>query len=171
MNRRSLAALLSLAGLTAAARADHASLVVVKSVNPDRNEIVTESIEYKFVPVQKTVTVNVSGRLETRALTTYEIVTQKEMQTVPIGTSTAYTGAGKKLDTAEAMKRLKPGSVVILGLPGLADKKYAGVFGPDTLLLLSNNPRQGGVSPLPGGTPPIKLPARPLPLPEPAPKR
>lgn len=170
MIRRPLAALLALAGFATAARADFATLMVVESVNPDRNEIVIEATVIKQVPVQKQVVVNVNGKLEERIVTTVEIVSQKVKQTVSIANSTVYTGAGNKLDTAEAMKRLKPGSVVVMGPISLADKKYAGVFRPRTLLLLSNGPGPGSgtVVPVPSG-PKIKLPAPPVPAPVPVP--
>lgn len=166
MNRRSLAALLALAGLTAAARADSATLVVVESADPDRNEIVTEVIVCTQVVVKKTVTVNVNGKLESRLVDATEVVSKKVKQAISIRNFTAYTGAGRKLDAAEAMKRLKPGSVVVLGPPELADKKYAGVFRPGTVLLLSKGPGPNSVAPVPGGPPPAKLPARPAPVPK-----
>ena len=93
----------------------------------------------EFVPQQriKQVVVDVNGRPETRQVTETVLVPVWVKKELSLDGMTLVTGGGKKLTPADAMARLKKASVVVLGFRNLADKKFAGVFAADTVLLLS----------------------------------
>ncbi len=151
MIRRVFAAVLAVAGTAGLASAQTATLMVVESVDPARKELVVDVTLIEYVQVAKEVAVEVNGRVEKRVVTEVVPRTKSVMQTMRIGDGMAYNGAGKKLDTVTALKGLKKGSVVVMGSPELADKKFAGVFSPDTVLLLGAPPPAAppGVVPAP----------------------
>jgi hypothetical protein len=115
----------------------------------------------RYVPVQKTVTVNVNGQLQTQTVT--EVVPQQVQQEQVMNAKDfdIYDQDGKLVDESTWKKALAPGGVVLLAGDGkVPHPAYVKAVKPGTLILVGKLPRPMGVPPV-APPPPIKTPPIP----------
>jgi hypothetical protein len=90
----------------------------------------------RYVPVQKTVTVNVNGKLEARTVTENVAEQRTEEHAIDLKKATVRTAGGKKLDLDAVKKRLEKPQVVVLSADGKAvHEAYLKVLNREALVV------------------------------------
>ena len=100
------------------------------------DQLVSRVTVTSAVPVQKTITVNVNGKPETRTVTEYVTQLRTVEHAIDLKKSTVRTVGGKKLDLDAVKKRLVKPQVVVVSADGKAvNEAYLKVLDKDALIV------------------------------------
>jgi hypothetical protein len=112
----------------------------------------------QYVPVQKTITVNVNGQLQTQTITEVVPQTIQREQVMDAKNFDIYDQDGKLVDESIWKKALAPGGVVLLAGDGkMPHPAYVKTVKPGTLIFVGKLPRPMGVPPVV----PVPVPKQP----------
>ena len=141
----------------------------ISSVDADKGLVLVEQTRTERVPVQVAESINVNGQTITRVRTEYKEVPTVTKQAFPVKDGKVQTADGKKLTAAEALKRLKAGTPIVISADGNpVSPGYLAIFQPDTIVLIRE--ASAAATPAAGPASPPVVPAVPA-VPPPAKKK
>jgi hypothetical protein len=136
--------------------------LVIASADFARGTLTTEDTVQEFVPVQETRVVERDGRKVQEVVTKHVPVYKTVQRTMTLAGVKAYTGDRKPLAEQDLVKRLGPGTVVMVSSSSaIPDEGYLKLVKPDTVLLVWQAPSTTappGPPVIPGPKPPPSVP-------------
>lgn len=135
--------------------------VAVEAIK-DRDVLVRE-IHERLVPRETAKVVERQGKVERVTVVSYEREYRPAVKAYPIAFVQVYDAAGKQLSAEEALKRLTPGTVMLVAADGKrVDPAYLRIVRKDALILVLSPPAAPPADPT--KRVPVKLPPAPPPV-------